>query len=423
MLYQKRSFSRSGPRWLLAAVCMVFMLLSLGSCRRDNITKRNLLSDYEVQSYADMFQVFWKGINENYVYWEQDPLNWDSIYTLYKPKFDTIDLLATTDQVSAQNKVFQYMVDMTKTLKDGNYVLQLNGGGDYTFADSSYKSMISFIPKLMMTMRTNPALPDTLFDYILQYNYLSNFDYGQYWDYNTMQVCQTITGTVSKGSKNLEYLGVNDFMLEAGYNSAYSQRSIRPVLKNFFSAIKQPGCDGFILDLRNNRGGDLEDINFLVGQLTTKPLLFGYARYKSGSGRLDYTAPIPMYVTPQAGAVDFKKKIVILTDVYTASLSEKVIMALKALPGATVVTVGGTTFGSCGLMTSNGIATNSGGFSISSYGSVMLSNMAVQDVKGRYTMGGIVPDVQVTYDSTGIAQMQKTGVDIQMEAAVRYLNQ
>jgi hypothetical protein len=423
MGYIKGGYSRFRSRRLLPALWAVILLGGMSSCRKDNIVKRNLLADYEVQSYADMFQVLWKGINTNYVYWAQDPLNWDSIYTVFRPRFDSVDKVATTDQNAAQNLAFQYMVDMTKDLKDGNFVLQLNGGGDYIFADSSYKSMISFIPKLMLAARTNPVLPDTLFDYIIHNNYLDDFDYGQYLDLNTLGICQTISGTVSKGARNIQYLGVNTFNLKAAYYTDYSSRPIRPVLKNFFSAIKQPACDGFILDLRNNRGGDVEDIDFFVGQMTTSPLLYAFARYKSGPGRLDYTPSMPMYVTPQQGAADFKKKIVILTDAYTASLSEKVIMALKALPGATVVTIGATTYGSCGLITTNGIATNSGGFAISSYGGVNLSNMAVQDAKGHFTMTGIVPDVPVTYDTTHVSQMLKTGVDIQMEAAVRYLNQ
>jgi hypothetical protein len=402
---------------------VVLVLLCVSSCRKDNIVKRDLISDYEISSYSEMFQVLWKGINTNYVYWAQDPLNWDSVYTVFKPRFDSVDRLAKKDQIAAQNMAFQCMVDMTKNLKDGNFAMQLGGGGDYTFQDSAYKGMISFIPKLMLTARINPVLPDTLFDYIIHNNYLKGFDYGQYLDYNSLQVCQTITGTVSRCNKNIEYLGVNTFMLAAAYNSTYSDRPIRPVLKNFFSAVKQPGCDGFILDLRNNRGGNIEDIDFLVGQLTTTPLLYGYARYKSGSGRLDYTPSLALRVSPQPGGADFKKKIVILTDAYTASLSEKVIMALKAIPDATVVAIGATTYGSCGLIASNAITTNSGGFAIGAYGSVNLSSMAFQDTKGRFIMGGVVPDIPVAYDTTGVTQMLKTGVDIQMEAAVRYLNQ
>ncbi len=291
-------------------IAIALVLLGLSSCQRENLTKRNLLSDYEVQSYGEMFEVFWKGINTNYVYWAQDPLNWDSIYTVYRPRFDSVDKVNAKDGITAQNMAFQYLVDMTKDLKDGNYLLQINDGGDFTFADSLYRAMIGFSPKLMMTQRTNPVLPDTLFDYIIHNNYLNGFDYGQYWNASFSQVCQTITGTLSRGTKNIPYLGINNFMLRAAYyDEGYAARPIRPVLKNFFSAIRQPGCDGFIVDLRNNRGGNLEDIDFLVGQLTTTPLLFGYMRYKSGSGRLDYTSPIAMNVTPPTrSATEFPRR-------------------------------------------------------------------------------------------------------------------
>lgn len=412
-----------GMHIIRLTLCIAVISLCFTACRRETIAKRDLLSDYEINNYSEVFEVFWKGINSNYVYWQEDPLNWDSIHDVYKPKFAALDSVVDGNQ--AQNQAFQYMVDMTKNLKDGNYALQVNQGGDFVFADSTYKSWLRFIPKLMLSARTNPVLPDTLFDYIVQYNYVNDFDYGQYRDINTLQMFQAITGNISKGNKKIEYLGLNNgFMMKAGYNVDYSSRPpVRPVIKNFFSTIRQPDCDGFILDLRNNRGGDVEDIDFFVGQLTTQSLLFGYAKYKSGSGRLDYTPSIPMFVVPQIGAVDYKKKIVILTDAYTASLSEKVIMALKALPRATVVTVGAPTYGAAGLITPNKIASNSGGFNVGSFASVALSNMAVEDTKHQLTMGGIKPDIEVVYDAAGVAQMLKTGVDIQLEAAIRYFNQ
>lgn len=403
-------------------LCIAVISICFTACKRETITKKDLISDYEIYSYSTVFETFWKGMDSRYVYWDKDTVNWDNMYTMYKPKFAALDTLS--DGNKAQNLSFQYLVDMTKNLKDGNYALLVNNGGDFNFADSSYKSMLTFIPKLMISTRTNPVLPDTLFDYVIQNNYLNDFDFGQYRDLNTMQIFQAISGSLSKGTKNIQYLGVNCFMMKTSYNVDYSTRPpVRPVIKNFFSSIRQPGCEGFILDLRNNRGGNVEDIDFFIGQLTTQSLPFGYAKYKSGSGRLDFTPSMPMYVTPQQGAVDYKKKIVILTDAYTASLSEKFIMALKALPGATVVTIGAPTYGAAGLITTNTIASMSGSFPVGSYGLVTLSNMAVEDTKHQPAVGGIKPDIDVRYDSNAVTQMVKTGVDIQMEAAIRYLNQ
>jgi C-terminal processing protease CtpA/Prc len=135
-----------------------------------------------------------------------------------------------------------------------------------------------------------------LFDYIIQYNYLKEFDYGVYTNFNTLQIFQIITGRISKGSKNILYTSLNNFHIKEAYNADYASRPPRVVIKNFFNNIHRSDCDAVIIDLRNNRGGNLEDVEFLVGQFTSKPVLFGYARYKSGVGRLDYTPPLALNI-------------------------------------------------------------------------------------------------------------------------------
>jgi len=299
------------------ALCLI--IVGLYSCKRE-IPERELLSNYEGNTYGEIFQVFWKGMNSNYLFWDSEKVNWDSMYRAYQPKFDSLDLLPYSD--TTQNRCFQYMVDMTKDLKDGQYALQVWAGGDYQFEGSSYKSYITFIPKLSRTQKVRPALPDTLFDYVVQYNYLKNFDYGISRNYNTGNVFQIITGKISKGTRNVIYTSLNNFAIKEAYNDNYAIRTPRPVIKNLFDNIRRSNCDALIIDLRNNRGGNGEDLNYFVGQFTSKSVLFGYGRYKSGTGRLDYTPNVPMNITPQEGANDFKKPIVILTDMYSAALCE-----------------------------------------------------------------------------------------------------
>ena len=96
-------------------------------------------------------------MNTNYLYWDKDTVNWDGIYKTYKPKFDSLDAVPYSD--TSMNKCFQYMADMTKDLKDGQYALQLWNGGDFRFEDSLYKGYISFIPKLFRTQRIRSAFP------------------------------------------------------------------------------------------------------------------------------------------------------------------------------------------------------------------------------------------------------------------------
>ena len=415
----KIDFKKISQRLSLYIVAGV-LVAGLFSCRK-NIEKRELLSNYEENNFSELFQSFWQGMNTNYLYWDQETVDWDNMYRTYKPKFDSLDIRRYSD--TTMNLCFQYMADMTKDLKDGQYALQLWNGGDFRFEDSLYKGYISFIPKLFKTERIRTALPDTLFDYIVQYNYLKDFDYGVYRNWNTNSIFQIITGRLKKGQKNILYTSLNLFAIKEAYNATNASRPPRPVIKNFFDNIHKSNCDGVILDLRNNRGGNLEDVDFLVGQFTSKPMLFGYARYKSGVGRLDYTPPLPLNITQQTGATDFKKPIVILADIYSAALSEVVMQAFKALPSAKVMVVGEHTYGTSGLFTGNDISTNGGTFGLGAFGGVRISNTALQDKNHNFNFSGISPDFEVKYNAASIDQMLHTGVDIQLEKAIQVINQ
>ena len=418
MLGIKTFFKYCIRRQFLLYVVASGMIVGLYSCKKE-IPKRELLSNYEINDFSELFNVFWQGMNSNYMFWDKETVNWDNMYREYKPKFDSLNLRPYSD--TTMNICFQYMVDMTKDLKDGQYALQLLNGGDFRFEDSLYKSYITFIPKLFRAQRVRAALPDTLFDYVIQYNYLKEFDYGVYTNFNTLQIFQIITGRISKGSKNILYTSLNNFHIKEAYNADYASRPPRVVIKNFFNNIHRSDCDAVIIDLRNNRGGNLEDVEFLVGQFTSKPVLFGYARYKSGVGRLDYTPPLALNITPQTGATDFKKPIVILTDIFSAALSETVIQAFKGLPEAKVIVIGEHTYGTSGMFTGNDISTNGGTFGMGTFGAVRISNTAIQDKDHNFNFSGISPDVEIKYNASSIQEMRRTGIDIQLEKAIQYL--
>src|SRR6478752_4552560 len=144
---------------MIAGLCV--MTVGMFSCKREML-QPELLTNYEGNNYREIFTVFWQGMNSHYLFWDQEKINWDSMYRVYKPKFDSLDMKPYSD--TTNNQCFQYMTDMTKDFKDGQYALMLWGGGDYQFDGKLYKSYISFIPKLMRTQEVRPALPDTLFD-------------------------------------------------------------------------------------------------------------------------------------------------------------------------------------------------------------------------------------------------------------------
>ena len=84
-------------------------------------------------------------MNSNYLFWDQETVNWDSMYRAYKPKFDSLDMQPYTD--TTQNRCFQYMADMTKDLKDGQYALLFWPGGDVYFEDQAIQIIYQLYTK------------------------------------------------------------------------------------------------------------------------------------------------------------------------------------------------------------------------------------------------------------------------------------
>src|SRR6188768_76747 len=102
----------TGKRATYVLLCL--MVVGLFSCKRE-VPERELLSNYEANNYAEVFKVFWNGMNSNYMFWDKETIDWDSVYRAYKPKFDSLDEQAFSD--TTQNRCFQYLADMTKGLK------------------------------------------------------------------------------------------------------------------------------------------------------------------------------------------------------------------------------------------------------------------------------------------------------------------
>ncbi|HEY4789475.1 MAG TPA: S41 family peptidase, partial [Bacteroidales bacterium] len=146
-----------------------------------------------------------------------------------------------------------------------------------------------------------------------------------------------------------------------------------------------------------------------------KPLHFGYTRMKGGNGRLDYTPWINAFVYPEPDAKAIEVPIVILADLNSASLSEAVVMAIKALPNSTFV--GETTWGATGPLTDEEVY-NDGQFKINDFLTVLTSSCSFKYVDGKIYEGiGFSPDISVPYNSSAISN----GKDIQLEKAISIL--
>ena len=188
-----------------------------------------------------------------------------------------------------------------------------------------------------------------------------------------------------------------------------------------------PNVKGIIIDVRGNTGGRQESIGYLLGRLIDTPLTYGYARYKAGEGRLDYTPWTPIQLMPAPVGKRRLDNIPIVLIVNSGSLSsaEFLTMAVKALPNGTVV--GERTNGSCSdtrdLFTDNGGGFVSGYFIKEMFGSVA----QFADLNHVVNEGfGIPPnrevimtinDWQLFYGLSGVSARDK-----QLEAAIKVID-
>lgn len=95
---------------------------------------------------------------------------------------------------------------------------------------------------------------------------------------------------------------------------------------------------GLIIDIRNNGGGTLTNINTLVGRFIDKKFVGGYIQHKTGPGHDDFSEPYPVEYEPcDSYRVKWEGPIVLLTNRSCFSAANDFTSVMKSLPNVTVV--------------------------------------------------------------------------------------
>jgi len=381
-----------------------FILINFTSCRKD-LAQVNAPQNYPGNNFSDIFESFWNGMNNNYVFWSIDTTNWDQVYKTYKPLFAKLNLLDSTDNATAMN----YFQTMTAGLVDSHYNLTFTTLNNQQFSPAySRKIKINTV-----TPDSIYGLPQAMFDSLIPAKYIDAGTLKKGIDTITQNGSPTpfeaVSGTIQN---NILYLYFSSFSF------TQSGPNVLPVLNYFFDTIAKlpPTIKGIVIDVRGNGGGEIVDLDYLLGSMITKPLTFGYTRSKNGNGRLDYTPWAPAIVTPQPGSVALTVPIVVLADHTSVSMSEITAMAIKTLPNGKFI--GTTTWGANGPLAPS-VYFNGGQFTAGNYVSVYTSSTMFKYLDGSIYEGkGVPPDIFVKET----ASAYHFGVDQQLEAAITYIN-
>ena len=164
-------------------------------------------------------------------------------------------------------------------------------------------------------------------------------------------------------------------------------------------------CNGMILDIRGNGGGELSNAEKLSRRFTNEKVLVGYICHKTGKGHDDFSEPQAEYIEPSKD-IRWQKPVVLLTNRSCYSAANTFVRNMKEMPLVTVM--GDQTGGGSGLPFTSELPIG---------WSVRFSACPHFDARMQHIEFGIEPDIYTSLDESLAAQ----GKDSMIEAARAFI--
>lgn len=170
-------------------------------------------------------------------------------------------------------------------------------------------------------------------------------------------------------------------------------------------------CDGLIIDIRDNGGGDLSNVEMIVRRFIAHPITAGYIVHKTGPAHDAFSTPYPIVYNPaDAKRITWdatKKPVVVLTNRSTFSAANNFAAVMRSIPGVTLV--GDTTGGGSGMPFSSEIPCG---------WSLRFSSSVIYDSTMRLTENGVEPHIHIDLDP----QLALQGIDTMLERAMQIIS-
>ena len=176
-------------------------------------------------------------------------------------------------------------------------------------------------------------------------------------------------------------------------------------LDDMFYSLRM--CNGMILDIRGNGGGNLDNETRLASRFTNEKVLVGYRSHKTGTGHNDFSPLEAEYIEPSKG-VRWQKRCIVLTNRSCYSAANTFVRDMKEMPLVTVM--GDCTGGGSGLPFSSELPIG---------WSVRFSASPHFDAQKQQIEFGIPPDIPCSLDPDLAAQ----GTDSMIERARSLLSE
>lgn len=296
------------------------------------------------------FEALWRIIDRHYCFLDYKQheigLDWQAVYDKYRVRVD--------DDMS-QMQLFEVLTQMLGELRDGH--VNLSASHDYGRYWSWYE------------------------------NYPANF---------SDTLLRRYMGTDYKIASGLDYRILDDnigYIRYESFSSPIGEGNLDDVLMHMML------CQGIIIDIRNNGGGDLTNADKLAARFCQEKTLVGYVQHKTGPGHGEFSAMEPHYLEPSSN-LRWHKPVVVLTNRHVYSAANEFVMYMKALPQAKIV--GDHTGGGAGIPFSS---------SLPNGWSVRFSAVPTYDAQRQSIEFGIDPDYRVDITDADFARGRDTIIE------------
>ena len=276
------------------------------------------------------FDALWTILDEHYCFFEYKGIDWNGIYTRYSKRV-SVDM--------SNDALFELMKEMLSKLKDGH---------------------VNLIAAHDMTRYWNWSedYPEN-FDLTILRTYLGkNFAIAGGMRYRILE-------------DNIGYIYYNSFSNNVG------EGNLSQILNRM--AI----CKGIIIDVRNNGGGTLTNVDVIASRFFNEKTLVGYIAHKIGKGHNDFSKLYPKYIE-SSNSIRYQKPVVVLTNRGCYSATNDFVNVMKSAPNALIV--GDRTGGGSGLPFSSELPNG---------WSVRFSISPMFNLQKEHIEFGIDPDIRI----------------------------
>ncbi|MCH5224710.1 MAG: S41 family peptidase [Muribaculaceae bacterium] len=255
---------------------LLLLLTVLSSCHDEPVYKDSMRGNFD--ALADI-------IDRHYCFFADKNIDWAEITSQYR------------SQITEETTIFDLFFlcsQMLDELKDGHVNLSSK------FSVSYYRNWWSDYPQ-DFDLRT-------LEEYYLDFNWMS------------------ASGIIYK-----QLPGEIAYIYYPSFATIISETTLDYIL------ALMANSRGLIIDIRDNGGGALTNINTLVGRFIEKKTTGAYLMHKTGPGHDDFSEPYPIEYEPSYGHIGWRGDIVVLTNRSCFSAANTFVAVMKDLPNVKIV--------------------------------------------------------------------------------------